>query len=54
VDISAENNVFKKLTNPVKTVTLKDIGGRSEFDFDPFYISTQSGIHTLDLRELSE
>ena len=54
VDIDAENNVFKKLTNPVKTVTLKDIGDRSEFDFDPFYISTQSGIHTLDIRELAE
>ena len=54
VDIDAENNVFKKLTNPVKTVTLKDIGDRSEFDFDPFYISTQSGIHTLDMRELAE
>ena len=54
VDIDAENNVFKKLTNPVKTVTLKDIGDRSEFDFDPFYISTQSGIHTLDMREFAE
>ena len=54
VNIDAENNVFKKLTNPVKTVTLKDIGDRSEFDFDPFYISTQSGIHTLDMRELAE
>ena len=54
VDIDAENNVFKKLTNPVKTVTLKNIGDQSEFDFDPFYISTQSGIHTLDMRELAE
>ena len=54
VNIDAENNVFKKLTNPVKTVTLKDIGDRSLFDFDPFYISTQSGIHTLDMRELAE
>ena len=54
VNIDAENNVFKKLTNPVKTVTLKDIGDRSVFDFDPFYISTQSGIHTLDMRELAE
>ena len=54
VDISSENNVFRKLTRPVKSVTLKDVGDRSEFDFDPFYISAQSGIHTLDLRELDE
>ena len=54
VDISSENNVFRKLTRPVKSVTLKDVGDRSEFDFDPFYISAQSGIHTLDLRELGE
>ena len=54
VDISSESNVFRKLTRPIKTVTLKEVGDRSEFDFDPFYINAQSGIHTLDLRELSE
>jgi len=54
VDISSESNVFRKLTRPIKTMTLKEVGDRSEFDFDPFYINTQSGIHTLDLRELSE
>jgi len=54
VDISSENNVFRKMTRPVKTITLKEVGDRSEFDFDPFYINAQSGIHTLDLRELSE
>ena len=54
VDIDSETNVFKKLTKPVKTVTLKNIEQQSEFDFDPFYISTQSGIQTLDLRELAE
>ena len=54
IDISSENNVFRKLTRPVKTVRLKEVGDRSEFDFDPFYINAQSGIHTLDLRELSE
>ena len=43
-----------KLAKPVKTITLKNVGEQPEFDFDPFYISTQSGIHTLDLRELAE
>ena len=54
VEITAENSVFKKLTNPVKEVQLKSIGEDPDFNFDPFKISTQSGIQTLDLRELSE
>ena len=54
VDIQAENGVFKKLTTPVRTIKLRDIAEHPDFNFDPFYISTQSGIHTIDLRELEE
>jgi len=54
VDIQAESGVFRKLTQPVKAVRLEDIGDHPDFDFDPFYINTQSGIQTLDLRELIE
>ena len=54
VEITAENSVFKKLTKPVKEVQLKNIGKDPDFNFDPFKISTQSGIQTLDLRELNE
>ena len=54
VDIQSENSVFRALTKPVRTVKLKDIGDHPDFDFDPFHISTQSGIQTLDLRELGE
>ena len=54
VDIQAENNVFKKLSTPVKTISLQDIGDQPDFDFDPFYINNQSGIHTIDLRELDQ
>jgi hypothetical protein len=54
VDIGPESGVFRRLTRPVRTVTLKDVGDQPDFDFDPFYINAQSGIHTLDLRELSE
>ena len=54
VEITAENSVFKKLTKPVKEVQLKNIGKDPDFNFDSFKISTQSGIQTLDLRELSE
>ena len=54
VDIQSENSVFRALTKPVRTVKLKDIGDHPDFDFDPFYINAQSGIQTLDLRELGE
>ena len=54
VEITAENSVFKKLTKPVKEVQLKNIGKDPDFNFDPFKISTQLGIKTLDLRELNE
>ncbi|MFL3008239.1 MAG: hypothetical protein ACJZ14_02520 [Candidatus Neomarinimicrobiota bacterium] len=54
VEITAENSVFKKLTKPVKEVQLKNIGKDPDFNFDPFKISTQLGIQTLDLRELNE
>ena len=54
VDIQSENSVFRALTKPVRTVKLKDVGDHPDFDFDPFHISTQSGIQTLDLRELGE
>ena len=54
VEISSENGVFKKLTNPVKEIQLKNIGQDPDLNFDPFRVSTQSGIQTLDLRELEE
>ena len=54
VDIQSENSVFRALTKPVRTIKLKDVGDYPDFDFDPFYINTQSGIQTLDLRELGE
>lgn len=54
VDIQSESGVFKKLTNPASMVELKDIGEHPDFNFDPFRISTQKGIHTIDLRELEE
>jgi hypothetical protein len=54
VDIQSESGVFKKLTNPTSTVELKDIGEHPDFSFDPFRISTQKGIQTIDLRELGE
>ena len=54
VDIQAENSVFKRLTKPIKTIKLKDIGDHPDFDFEPLYINNQIGIQTIDLRELDE
>ena len=36
----------------MKSIELRDIGDHPDFNFDPFYISNQIGIQTLDLREL--
>ena len=54
IEISAEKSIFDKLANPVKEIQLKDIGQDPDFNFEPFRVSTQSGIQTLDLRELEE
>ena len=49
-----ESLVFKRLTKPIKTIKLKDIGDHPDFDFEPLYINNQIGIQTIDLRELDE
>ncbi len=54
VEIDPENGVFRKLLNPVKSISLQNIEEHPEFDYDPFYVNTQTGIQTLDLRELNE
>jgi hypothetical protein len=54
VEIQESNNVFRKIVQPVKNVRLKNIAEEQSFNFDPFYISKQHGIHTIDLRELIE
>jgi len=54
IDIQPEGGLFKKLSSPVKEVELRDIANHPEFDYHPFYINTQTGIHTLDLRELEQ
>ena len=54
IDVQQSNNVFRKLGNPTSVVKLKDVGNNPDFNFDPFYISKQNGLHTIDLRELIE
>ena len=54
VDIEQEEGLFKKLTNPAKLIELKDIGKDPDFNFDPFKLGTQTGLHTIDLNELEE
>ena len=45
---------MRRFTNQVKPIALRDVGGHPDFNFDPFYITNQVGIQTLDLRELLE
>ena len=52
--MQSENNVFRKLAQPVQSIELREIGDHPDFNFDPFYVSNQIGIQTLDLRELNE
>ena len=52
IRVSSQNNVFKRLTDPAKVIQLQDIENHPDFDYDPFRVSTQSGIHTIDLQEL--
>ena len=55
ISIEEDNGgVLRRLTNPVHQIELRDIKDQPDFDFDPFRVSTQKGIQTIDLRELSE
>lgn len=54
VDIVQSNNIFSKLANPVHEIRLKNLGDKQDFNFDPFYINHQKGLHTIDLRDLTE
>jgi hypothetical protein len=54
LDVKPSAGVFRKLTQPIHTIELRDIGNHPDFDFEPFRVSTQKGIQTLDLMELTE
>lgn len=54
LDKTEGGGVFRKLTEPVETIKLQDIGDHPDFDFEPFRVSAQKGIQTLDLRELEQ
>ena len=54
VDIQAESGLFKKLTKPIRTVKLGNLGEDSDFNYDPIYINRQSGINTINMMELKK
>jgi hypothetical protein len=54
LEVTDDGNVFRILTQPVHTIELRDIGNHPDFNYDPFRVSTQTGIQTIDLREMSE
>jgi hypothetical protein len=54
IEIDGSNNIFRKLSSPTHEIELKDVKNVQEFNYDPFYVSNQKGLHTIDLRELAE
>ena len=54
LDVTPSAGVFRKLTQPVHTIKLRDIGNHPDFDFEPLHVSAQKGIQTIDLMELTE
>ena len=54
VNIEENDGVFKRLSSPIKEITLKNIENHPDFDGMPFYKSTQNGLHTIDMRDLHE
>ncbi|MDC1037903.1 hypothetical protein OAR31_02410 [Candidatus Marinimicrobia bacterium] len=54
MEVTEFGSVFKKLTQPVQMVELRDLGDHPDFNFEPYRKTAQIGIQTLNLRELSE
>ena len=54
IDIVENNGIFRILDGPIKSIRFKDIGDDPDFNYEPLRISTQTGIQTLDLRELGQ
>ncbi len=54
LDVTPSSGVFRKLTQPVHTIELRDIGNHPDFDFEPLRVRPQKGIQTIDLMELTE
>ena len=52
ISIGTQSNLFRRLSNPATEIKLKELVNNPDFDFDPFILSPQAGINTIDLREL--
>ena len=53
IDIERSGNVFRQLISPPRTVHLNELGVLPDFDFEPYKLSNQSGLQTIDFRELT-
>ena len=54
IQVRRQDALFKSLTDPAKVIQLDDLLDNPDFDNDPFRISTQEGIHTINLQELEK
>ena len=48
------NGLLRRFSRSVGKITLKNIEDHPDFYGQPFYRSTQSGLHTLDMNDLNE
>ena len=54
VNIEENNGLLRRFSRSVGKITLKNIEDHPDFYGQPFYRSTQSGLHTLDMNDLNE
>ena len=52
IDVEKSGNVLRQLIYPPQIVHLNDLGIIPDFNFDPFRVSAQSGMQTIDFRAL--
>ena len=52
IKVGLQSSAFRRLTNSATEIKLKDLANNPDFNFDPFILDNQTGINTIDLREL--
>ena len=52
ISVGLQSSAFRRLTNPATEIKLQDLKNNSDFNFDPFILNNQTGINTIDLKEL--
>ena len=51
ISVEKSGNVFRRISNPAQIVKIEDFENIPEFNFDPYKISNQAGLHTINFDE---